>query len=618
MNKENNDIVDIVALVQNNPLFNLNGEYGSKVIEKIKNRFNEEEIRIYVTNLYCYLNYDKKHFVILLEKIYKWLGYNRLNDCKAVLVKHFKEGTDYKIENFATENSVAKNETIGDDEKNEKNKKNETRGGHNKENILLTINCFKKLCLKSRTDQADKIHDYYINLEEILNETIIEQSKELEQKLLVEKEKNYKLTGKKIRTHSKGHFIYIYSPHPNEDIHKIGTTINLDERESTFMCSNPFGRLVYERFCPGSHIVEKTIHLMFDKYRVTNNREHFKGSLDFFTKKIDELIDTIDIKESNEINEVKESSEVKESNKKLIQNKVDIQQFINERCESGDAYYCIKKEIPAAYKIWSKSNNKYNLKSVQNYFDSNFKKGKKFFENYNNSTLSVYNGIRLKPVEINENNKHAKFLSEHCKFGPLNRVDTKTIIENYKKYRKQNISLNEISEFKKYLNNHEYIFNNYVALNTHHIDGYWGIQLKENDVNYGVKVSKSRRKNVVCRNENGEILEFESLTLASRHFNIGIPEITLDIKLNRVRNGYTITSNDIKIPEHTFQKEIPEQNFNGVSVYKYDTDHNLIIEYPSITVAAKIEKIGEETIRKYSKTEKIKNGFYWSRNKIHT
>jgi cell division protein FtsB len=59
------------------------------------------------------------------------------------------------------------------------------RGGHNKEFIMLNIATFKKFCLKAGTTRADEIHDYYIKLEETLQEVVHEESTEL--KLQLEK-----------------------------------------------------------------------------------------------------------------------------------------------------------------------------------------------------------------------------------------------------------------------------------------------------------------------------------------------------------------------------------------------------------------------------------------------
>jgi hypothetical protein len=59
---------------------------------------------------------------------------------------------------------------------------------------MLNINTFKKFCLKAGTTKADEIHDYYFKLEELLQESINEESSELKKQLtnvacLVEKEK---------------------------------------------------------------------------------------------------------------------------------------------------------------------------------------------------------------------------------------------------------------------------------------------------------------------------------------------------------------------------------------------------------------------------------------------
>ena len=43
----------------------------------------------------------------------------------------------------------------------------------------MTINCFKKFCLKAGTKKAEEIHEYYIKMEETLHEIIEEESNEL-------------------------------------------------------------------------------------------------------------------------------------------------------------------------------------------------------------------------------------------------------------------------------------------------------------------------------------------------------------------------------------------------------------------------------------------------------
>jgi len=72
--------VDIVNLIENNPITKFNGNCQSKCIEKVKTHFTECEQQIFIASFYCYLKYDYKNdFVIDLDNIWKWLGFSVLN-----------------------------------------------------------------------------------------------------------------------------------------------------------------------------------------------------------------------------------------------------------------------------------------------------------------------------------------------------------------------------------------------------------------------------------------------------------------------------------------------------------------------------------------------------------
>ena len=163
--------VDIVNLIESNPITKLNGDYQCKLIEKVKNSFSNYEQQLFVSSFYCYLNYNSKtDFVIDLDNVWKWLGFSQKFNAKVVLEKNFIVNKDYKFllsqpthqknTNFAHEASGAKTDT---------------RGGHNKEIIMLNINTFKKFCLKAGTKKADEIHEYYIKLENVLQEILLEE-----------------------------------------------------------------------------------------------------------------------------------------------------------------------------------------------------------------------------------------------------------------------------------------------------------------------------------------------------------------------------------------------------------------------------------------------------------
>ena len=84
--------VDIVNLIESNPITKLNGNYQSKLVEKVKNNFTNYEQQLFLSSFYCYLKYDTKNdFVINLDNIWHWLEFSSKFTAKRLLEKHFKE-----------------------------------------------------------------------------------------------------------------------------------------------------------------------------------------------------------------------------------------------------------------------------------------------------------------------------------------------------------------------------------------------------------------------------------------------------------------------------------------------------------------------------------------------
>ena len=166
--------VDIVNLIESNPITKLNGNYQSKLVEKVQQTFNNYEQQMFLASFYCYLKHDRKNdFVIDLDTVWKWLGFSQKVNAKMLLEKNFVLNKDYK-------NLLLLQQKQDD----------KTHGGHNKETIMLNINTFKKFCLKAGTKKADEIHEYFIKLEEILQEIVKEESDELRQQILQIEDKN--------------------------------------------------------------------------------------------------------------------------------------------------------------------------------------------------------------------------------------------------------------------------------------------------------------------------------------------------------------------------------------------------------------------------------------------
>ena len=168
--------LDIISLLESNPITKLSFNYNNKLLNKIKDTFSCEQQRLFITSFFCWLNYHPLNdYIIDINTIWKWLGFSQKASAKRIIEKNFKLNIDY----------IVPKET----------KLDLSRGGHNKETILLNIKSFKLLCLKAETTKANEIHEYFIKLEEMLQDVIQEESNEL--KLQLEQIKQTQETDRK-------------------------------------------------------------------------------------------------------------------------------------------------------------------------------------------------------------------------------------------------------------------------------------------------------------------------------------------------------------------------------------------------------------------------------------
>lgn len=166
--------VDIVNLIESNPITKFSGDYQSKLVEKVKQNFTNYEQKLFLSSFYCYLKHDsKKDFVIDLDNVWKWLDFNQKVKAKILLENHFTLNKDYS-------KSLS----------HEGKQNPHTKGGHNKETFMLNIETFKKFCLKAGTKKADEIHDYFIKLENIMFDITKEESEQLKKQVLQLENKN--------------------------------------------------------------------------------------------------------------------------------------------------------------------------------------------------------------------------------------------------------------------------------------------------------------------------------------------------------------------------------------------------------------------------------------------
>ena len=209
--------LNIVELIETNPITCLSNTYQNKLLNKIKEKFSDNEQQMFVASFYCYLNYHDE-FIIDLDNIWKWLGFQSKFNSKRLLETQFIINKDYILLIPTAKQS------------------SHIKGGHNKETFMLNIKTFKKYCLKAGTKKADEIHEYYIKLEETLQEVIQEESNELKLQLESVTQDKQKIREKTLLEQFPNNTQCVYYgtidnlSNNNEKLIKFGNSNNLKNR----------------------------------------------------------------------------------------------------------------------------------------------------------------------------------------------------------------------------------------------------------------------------------------------------------------------------------------------------------------------------------------------------
>ena len=149
-------------------------------------------------------------FVIDLDMVAKWLSSNKAS-LKRTLIKTYTEKIDYSVE---TQSST---------------------GGRPAETIMLTPDCFKRLCMLSKTAKAEHVRTYFIEVEAHLDKYKTYIIKGLHNKI-----SKYETELKPTPTPTTKGAIYVLKTSEDIDgIYKIGRTKNFAERLKVHQSSHP-------------------------------------------------------------------------------------------------------------------------------------------------------------------------------------------------------------------------------------------------------------------------------------------------------------------------------------------------------------------------------------------
>ena len=240
----------------------------------------------------------KRDFVIDISDVNEWLGFARKDACKRAISNALDLGVHYIV-------NASK------------------YGAPNKEDILLSVNGFKRMCMSITTEKAETVRDCYVALDNAIRvyvkeeaderlraseeeknalrraseaekDAMLRASEEEKEALRASEEEKEALRAKyeayventnrllkrRYADGQKGDVTYIYKDtnDPRNIVFNVGKTYNAAQREQDYSTYNFSGEMIYTKRCLNRDILEKVAHHMMDQYRIVRNREWFLGT----------------------------------------------------------------------------------------------------------------------------------------------------------------------------------------------------------------------------------------------------------------------------------------------------------------------------------------------------
>lgn len=199
-------------------------------------------------------------FVVDAAIVVKWLGIQK-KYMMETLRSSYKEGIDYKVEKSS-------------------NKKGRY-GGNNYKTILLTPDCFKRVCMRSKSKRSEEVRTYFIQLESLL----VRYKSHLLEGMDAEIKRMEKAARPKREEDSVG-YVYIIKASPDLDsVYKIGRTKDLTKRLATYSTGTADGVEVLFKFRTDNHrAVEGCVKAWLKEYQYRKYKEVYQANINMIKR----------------------------------------------------------------------------------------------------------------------------------------------------------------------------------------------------------------------------------------------------------------------------------------------------------------------------------------------
>ncbi|PNH12557.1 hypothetical protein TSOC_000470 [Tetrabaena socialis] len=201
--------------------------------------------------------------VIDLDKVATWLAMKKFNIMK-VLRASYHEGVDYVITRGSR--SVAR---VG--------ASMPKYGGNHYHRVMLTPDCFKRICMRSKTNRAEEVRTYFIGLEALLvrYRTMLQAGMDAEIKTL------QRAVKPKDPRDSAGYIYVLRASADRDSVYKIGRTQDLNKRLATYNTGTADGVEVVFKFRTEAHkATEACVKAMLREKQYRKYREVYQADID--------------------------------------------------------------------------------------------------------------------------------------------------------------------------------------------------------------------------------------------------------------------------------------------------------------------------------------------------
>ena len=279
---------------------------------------------------------SKEPFPINIEVLIEMKVYDRKDNCKTKLNKNFILDTDFKVQKATPELSgVAKKGGSGLLKENimltvdcfksmcmlatPELSGVAKKGGSGllKENIMLTVDCFKSMCMLANSETGKQVKNYYLDLEKIFKEYILRDIQSLQQTIETVVNENLKIKStyshlaelndklrikRNYHKFKKGNCLYIITDQWREkDYLKIGYTDNINTRLQTYRTSMPDVKIEFLLYLNENKFLEKCLKLRYDTKLVQKNHEYvIDATVEQLVKSINSLTKYLSIEATEE------------------------------------------------------------------------------------------------------------------------------------------------------------------------------------------------------------------------------------------------------------------------------------------------------------------------------